>query len=48
MNGADGRSGLDLKALSKRCHSLVMDYFNDPDGAEVRSSYTAWLKLYSC
>ena len=48
MSGADGRSGLDLKALSKRCHSLVMDYFNDPDGAEVRYSCTGPSKLYSC
>ncbi|KAK7402404.1 hypothetical protein QQX98_011846 [Neonectria punicea] len=26
--------GLDLKALSKKCHALVVEYFNDPDGAE--------------
>jgi hypothetical protein len=24
-----------LRDLSKKCHALVMEYFNDQDGAEV-------------
>ena len=32
---ADNLRGLDLKALSKKCHALVVEYFNDLDGAKV-------------
>lgn len=28
--------GLELKALSKKCHALALEFFNDPDGAKVR------------
>ncbi|CAM1502426.1 Fc.00g044100.m01.CDS01 [Cosmosporella sp. VM-42] len=35
--GVDGlrQLGLDLKALSKKCHTLVVEYFNDLDGAKA-------------
>ncbi|KAF7548970.1 hypothetical protein G7Z17_g6708 [Cylindrodendrum hubeiense] len=44
--GPDGLRtlGLDLKALSKKCHALVVEYFNDLDGAEDSASEIQDLK----
>lgn len=30
-----GSRGLELKALSKKCHTLALEFFNDPEGAKV-------------
>ncbi|KAH7019068.1 hypothetical protein EDB80DRAFT_819198 [Ilyonectria destructans] len=44
--GPDGLRtlGLDLKALSKKCHAFVVEYFNDPDGAADSASEIQDLK----
>ncbi|KAK0382855.1 hypothetical protein NLU13_9737 [Sarocladium strictum] len=44
--GPDGlrKLGLELKALSKKCHALALEFFNDPDGAKDSVTEIAELK----
>ncbi|KAH7157408.1 hypothetical protein B0J13DRAFT_649955 [Dactylonectria estremocensis] len=44
--GAEGlrKLGLDLKALSKKCHAFVLEYFNDAEGAKDSASEIQELK----